>query len=237
MPKKFKAAKETELDNFNDELTDDIECLESQVDTEGSFVDPLIETASIAGSDIAADNDVDNDDRLAIEEEQEESNFEGTVESNSNGAETAADDGCIADKSETKRRKIKNFSCEFCRKKFVTESGLEKHMRNIHGKIVVKTEGSNDSGFGNASSEITDDVDNSVASNEEAKSDSQNENACQECGKIFATKTGVRQHMEYVHLSKPEPCFVCNRPFKNKVTLKHHLKHQHNLNDNVNIYT
>ena len=231
MPKKFKPNNELQSMNPEKEVGGSgigFEGLEDEVDSNESLADPDIEIADIDDSDIA-EIDLD-DDQLEVELEDLEEVME-----ESNGNEMKASAG-----HSVRQTKIKNFSCSLCRKKFVHETGLERHVRKAH--LQLKTEERNDSGIGNISNEPVDEETGFIGEEigpveETPNGTSQSDFACQECGKTFKTKTRMKQHMDTVHQSDPENCFVCEKSFKNKATLKAHLKKQHTISDGVNIYT
>ncbi|KAG7306551.1 hypothetical protein JYU34_007915 [Plutella xylostella] len=50
---------------------------------------------------------------------------------------------------------------------------------------------------------------------------------CDDCGRRYANKTKLRDHIEEKHLHKSYQCDICHKPSKNRVCLEQHVRNVH----------
>ena len=52
---------------------------------------------------------------------------------------------------------------------------------------------------------------------------------CNDCGYARERKSDVTKHIERIHFTMEVSCQYCNAVFKNRISLKHHLRSAHGI--------
>ncbi|KAI5637196.1 zinc-finger double domain-containing protein [Phthorimaea operculella] len=102
--------------------------------------------------------------------------------------------------------------CEPCNIEFQSVSSYQRHLRNSLKHVSQNELSSYQRHLRNSLKHV-----------------SQNELRfiCDPCGKRFADKTKLRDHIEEKHLHKTYQCHICNKPSKNRVGLDQHIRNVH----------
>ena len=75
------------------------------------------------------------------------------------------------------------------------------------------------SSLGNRHFQIPDDFPDSHGNDSKSE-----ENRCLPCGKLFKDRNKLKAHNDYVHTYDIQICEVCSKEFKNRITLRHHVR-------------
>ncbi|KAJ2942276.1 hypothetical protein O0L34_g15823 [Tuta absoluta] len=120
-----------------------------------------------------------------------------------------------------------DFPCEVCGKTFRWKTSLKRHLEKHdeskykHGIPAAVCEPCN-IGFQSVSS-----YQRHLRNSLKHVSQNQLRFICDPCGKRFADKTKLRDHIEEKHLHRTYQCHICSKPSKNRVGLDQHIRNVH----------
>nr|XP_039262522.1 dentin sialophosphoprotein-like [Styela clava] len=113
-----------------------------------------------------------------------------------------------------------DLQCHICRKTFMRNSHVRRHLRTIHefdmneyAKMTQKSDKQEDS------------IENQDFDGVPISPD--NDKQCHICHKMFARSRNVRRHLKDVHKSDCLPCSLCDRKFPRKCDLMNHINYVH----------